>query len=508
MPHALTSDLYARKSNTDAGRSAARQERAWRADCAAEGFTVGRVFVDPESSASRFSRKGRPDYDALVEHIEANTCEMVSLWEPSRASRKMDEWVPFLTLCRDKGVLIRVFGMDGGPVTFDPRRHRDRDALIKDGLLAEGESERLSIRVCAGMADAASQGRPHGKVLDGYKRIYETPTDDTRALVNARGLVIRQVVDEPRAKIYRDAAEGILNGVPADFIARVLNAWEVPTPTGAGRWTGGALLARLLRPGMEGHRDLNGDVITRDAWPPILDKDTAARLRALRQAPRVSRARASTERRHLLSGVLLCGLCRKPMQGFRAAGRRGARYECMKIRGGCCRLGVLLDETDQVVAEMVLARLREPGAGAVFETSAEPDARVEAAQAEVDALLARQKELFASAARPGGPSMALVAAAERELAPAIEAASRRLRVLRTPAALRGFDRDDLVANWDSYPVGDRRVVVSALAEPVVSAVGRGGRWSRWRLAESRWRGQDRTWGDLWRGAGLSSVPGA
>lgn len=484
------SDLYARKSNADAGRSVSRQERAWRTDCAEQDIVPGRVFVDPNFSASRYASKVRPDYAALIEHIRARGCEMVALWEVTRGSRQMGEWVAFLDLCRDMGILVRVFGEDAQ--TYDPRRQRDREALMKEGMAAEAEVERMRSRTRAGTADAAAQGRPPGPLLDGYVRVYGAPTDESVSVSGARRREIHQVVDESRAQLYRAAAEGILAGVPANTIARVLNAWQVPTATGTGTWTGGALMNTLLKPGMEGHRVLNGVIVTRHAWPPILDPVTAAGLRRLREDPLGVRGHADTRLAHMLSGALLCGRCRRPMQGHSRGDRH--RYECEPQRGGCSRVSGPRVEIDAVVSRMVTRRLRQSDMLAVFQPI-EDDTHVQAAQAELDALTARRDELHAAAAKPGGPSMSLVAAAERDLLPRIEAASKRMRTLRTPPVLRGYDPMDLADRWTSYSVGERRAVVLTLAEVVLSPVGRGGSWSLNRLAGSRWRGQAETWAD-------------
>lgn len=496
-------DLYARKSNKDAGRSVARQERAWRADCAREGLTPGRVFVDPDLSASRYAKKTRPDFEALMQWINGSNCHMVSLLEVTRGSRQMGEWVHFLDTCRAQSVLIRVFGDPSDAQTFDPRRQRDREYLLKEGIQAESEVEKMRARTVAGTADAATQGRPAGPLKDGYRREYGALTDESVSLSGAtRRREIRQVIDEPRARIYRWAAEGLLEGVPADYIARVLNAWQVPTATGRGQWAGGALVKALLSPTMQGHRVLNGKVAAECVWPPILDAVTAARLRRMFEAPPAQRTVQDTRLKYLLSGALVCGLCGTPMSGHLRSeadtqGRR-SRYECDRRRGGCNRLSGPLAEIDAAVSAMVVARLRDPDALAVFAPERD-DAKVVQAQAEVEALTARRDELYAEAARPGGPSMALVAAAERQLVPQIEEAQRRLRALQTAPVLRGFDPADLAARWDAYPVGVRRAVVLALAEPVLSAVGRGGSWSVGRLSGSRWRGSEVTWGELWQG---------
>lgn len=498
----ISVDLYARKSSVDAGRSVARQERAWRSDCAEEGLTPGRVFVDPNFSASRYAKKARPDYTALIEHIKTRQCEAIALWEVTRGSRQMSEWVHFLDLCRDMGVLIRVFGDD--PQTYDPRRQRDRESLMKDGMAAEAEIEKLRSRTRAGTADAAAQGRPPGPLPDGYRRVYGAPTDDSLSVSGARRREITQVVDEPRAEIYRAVAEGILAGVPANFIARVLTAFEVPTATGHGRWAGNMLVKAVTNPAMEGHRVHGGQVVARNAWPAVIDSDTAARLRQLVGASRAQRTFRDTRLQHMLSGAILCGLCQRPLQGHtrtaEATPGRRRRYECEPRRGGCARLSGPIDPIDELVSEMVIDRLRQPDATAIFQPSTD-DTRTGEAQAELDGLMLRRDELYAEAAKPGGPSMALVAAAERELLPRIDAATKRVRALRTPPALRGFDPIDLADRWAQYPVGERRAVIAALADVVVAPVGRGGSWSMWRLAGSRWKGSSSTWGDAWRAAG-------
>jgi DNA invertase Pin-like site-specific DNA recombinase len=500
-------DFYARKSSKDLGRSVARQERLFRADCATEGLTPGRVFLDPDFSASRYAKRERPDYEALVEHIRSARCEMFSIWEVTRGSRQMGEWVHLLDLTREMGVLIRVIGEGGADAqTYDPRRQRDREYLLKEALAAEGEVERTRSRMKAGAAVAASEGRPHGFVKDGYKREYGPPTSDSVTLSGARRREVRQVIDEPRAEIYRAAAEGLLNDVPADRIASILMAWGVPTPRGAARWHGSSIVKAVLSPTLEGHRVENGKVVKRDAWPAIIDPATAAALRSKFSVPSPRWKAQDTRLRHFLAAAMSCGRCQAPM-GARVNEyllRRTppptdgtlCRYECTPDRGGCGRVSAPMRPLEALVNELVVARLRQPDALAVF-APAQDDAALIEAKAGLELLIARRDELYAEAAKPGGPSMALVAAAERQLLPQIDEAEARVRALRTPPVLRGFDPADLAARWLEYSVGDRRSVALALAEIVVSPAGRGVRWSPARLARSRWRGDSRTWGELW-----------
>lgn len=509
-------DFYARKSSKDEGRSVARQEKLWRSDCAEEDYTPGRLFVDPDFSASRYARRTRPDYTALLDYIESNQCEVLAIWEVSRSSRQMGEWSYLLDLTREKGVLIRVLGEGGEDAhTYDPRRQRDREFLFREALAAEGEVERTRARMRAGAAEAAAEGRPHGWVKDGYRREYGAPTDDSRTARGKRRREVRQVIDEPRAAIYRAAAEGLLNDIPADRIASILMAWGVPTPRGATKWYGSAIVKAVLSPTLEGHRVENGRIVKRDAWPAIIDADTAAALRAKFESPSPRWKSQDTRLKHFLAAAVECGLCGAPL-GARSNDyllRRNPqarptdvyRYECTPDRGGCGRISAPMRPLEDLVSRLVVARLQEPDALAVFAPTRD-DTALTAAKAELKALTGRRDELYVEAARPGGPSIALVAATERQLLPQIAAAEAKVRQLRTPPTLRGYDPADLARRWPEYPTGVRRIVAMGLAEMVLSPAGRGVRWSPARLARSRWRGESGTWGERWAAEGALSLP--
>jgi site-specific DNA recombinase len=508
-------DLYARKSSKDMGRSVGRQEALFLADCAEEGLTPGRTFLDPEFSASRYARRERPNYQALLEHIRSDHCEMLSMWEVTRGSRQMGEWSDILDLTRDKGVLIRIIGEGGGDAqTYDPRRQRDRDFLFKAALEAEGEVERMRSRTKAGAAVAAAEGRPHGFVKDGYRRMYGSTTDEAHTLSGGKRREVEQVIDEPRAQLYRWTAEGLLNDVPADRIAAILMAWEVPTPRGKGKWHGSSLVKAVLSATLEGHRVQNGKIVKRDAWPAILDEVTAARLRAKFADPSPRWKAQDTRLKHWLAAAISCEACSAPMgarenqyllrRDPQARENQVYRYECTPDRGGCGRVSAPMRPLERLVEAMMRERLRKPDALALFEPEGDNE-ELQRAESDLDLLTARRDELYAEAAKPGGPSMALIAATESRLLPQIEEAAAKVRALRTPAVLRTFDPVDLAENWPGYSPGDRRTVVLSLAEIVVSPTGRGRRWGPRQLASSRWRGSQETWGDVWAREGLDGL---
>lgn len=481
----MRSDLYARKSTADAGRSAARQEAGWRADCAAQGIDLGRVFVDPDLSASRYAKKPRPDYALLLAYIRSGGCQMVSLWEASRGSRQLAEWVDFIDLCRDQRVPIRVFS-DGGR-TYEPWRRGDYKTLVNEGMDAHDESERLSERVREGTRDAALRGVPAGALLYGYRRRY----DD-------RGRYAELVIIDSEAALVRRLLTDTLAGVPLQEQARRLNAAGVPTPRGTGRWVG-ASIGRLLRnPGYRGCRVHHGEIVARDAWPAIITDDEAAQVEALFATPGRSGRHSPTGGTllYLLSGAAVCAVCGGTLRPRGHAGRR-RRYEC--VATGCGKVGAAVDDMDALVAEMVRARLRQPDALVALQPRRD-DALVDQARQRLAALRGRLDELYAEAGKPDGVSPMMLGAAERALKPQIGDAEDEVRRLSAPPVLRGIDPAALADSWADAPVAVRRAVVQALAEVVLTPVGRGGRWSMWRLAGSRWRGDQENWGDLWMSA--------
>lgn len=489
----MVADLYARKSTKDQGRSVGRQRRQWQADCVQLGVQQGVVFEDPDFSASRYARRDRPDYAALLEHIRHGNAQMVSLWEVTRGSRQVGEWVAFLDLCRDRGVLIRVFGGED-PETFDPRRQRDREHLINEGIKAEAEVERLRSRINPGIVDSALQGRPPGPLLYGYARIYGAPTDGSLSPSGSRRRDIRQIIREDEAEIVRRMARDTLAGVPLNTQAQTLNAAGVPTPTGKGVWRGSHINRLLRNPTYEGHRVLDGKVVAENAWPAILDPDTAAQVRRILETPGRRNA-LDTTLLYQLSGAALCGPCRRTIRVKHKPG--GLKYQCR--HQGCLRVSAPMGAMDAAVDQLIVARLRMPDAAPAFVPATEDPALAEAESA-LRALKERHKELVEATSKPGGPSMSLVAAAEKQLLPQIDVAEAKVRQLRRPPVLRGYNQDDLARRWPDYPVGERRAVLMALAEIVLSPAGRGQRWSLWRLAESRWHGDNQTWGEIWRRA--------
>jgi site-specific DNA recombinase len=473
------------------------------------------IFTDNHRSASRFATKPRVGWEQVVAYLAANSVHVLVLWEVSRGERRLGPWIALLDLCRERNILIHIVKDDE---TYDPTDARDRRDLAQEGIEAESESERISKRIRRDKRAAAAEGRPAGRLNYGYRRIY-----------NERGRYIRTVLDEHQAMVKRDIIDqGVVEGRPTYAIAQELNAkryeartqawrlareaaagvgdwparwaavqdavefgrrWDSP---GRGVWHPTTILRLAGSPTYLGKRVHQGEVVGETDWPQLTDEVTFRRIQA-RLAAKDGRRQRDTRLRNQLSGALVCG--RDGCGGRFAMGRGGLFYRCQK----CVRCSINKAAADRIVDKMVKARLRDSDAAPLFRES-DDDGAIEAAEQEARTLQARLDEHYAESAA-GRLSARGLSMVEADLLPQIESAQKRASSLATPSVLRGIDPIALANAWEGQPVELRRNVIAALADIRVAAVGRGKHLAVWRLAESRWRGDVRTWGEYWRQVG-------
>jgi site-specific DNA recombinase len=67
-------------------------------------------YWDESISASRYFRGVRGGFDALIADLEQDRfgAQVLMIWESSRGSRRVGEWVRLLELCEQRAVLIFV----------------------------------------------------------------------------------------------------------------------------------------------------------------------------------------------------------------------------------------------------------------------------------------------------------------------------------------------------------------------------------------------------------------
>lgn len=499
--------LYTRVSSdrTDLGKSVEEQEAECRAYCRRQGWAVVRVFVDNDRSASRYARKDRPQYLALREFLTDGHADVLVMWEGSRAQRDLRDFLSLRDLCAERGIGYSYSGR-----LYDLTRTDDRFSTGLDALLAERESDVTRDRVLRSVRANAAAGRPHGKLLYGYRREY----DD-------RGVFIRQVEHPEQAEVIREAARRIAAGEACNSVATDFNRRRIPAPragwdavrvrrllrtTGpewaelraeigtrikagdelgriatdlrtrevpviGGQWDLTQVKRLVTNPSYAAQRVHRGQVTgTAAVWPAIIDEVTFANCQRFLSDPRRRTVR-DTAVKHLLTGTATCG-----------APGCGSRLAVQKNRGSIaylCRTGfhvsIKCDLLDRYVEAHVFEWMAMPD---ILDRLGMPDDQADAAAAaaKVEAVEKRARlDGFYRQAAGGKISPEGMAAIEGQLLPEIRAAERRSKTAHVPPILRELAGPNPAAVWGRFTIGQRREAVHLLMAVEVYSGRRGAR---------------------------------
>src|SRR5438445_77080 len=129
--------IYTRvsKDTKGRGRSVAEQEAECRKLCEREGWRIVDVLSDNDRSASRYAKRGRPAWDEVKHRIAAGKVGVLVVWEASRTTRDLGEFVAMRDLLSAHGVLLSYDGE-----TYDLTKTRDIKRASQDAVGAESES--------------------------------------------------------------------------------------------------------------------------------------------------------------------------------------------------------------------------------------------------------------------------------------------------------------------------------------------------------------------------------
>jgi site-specific DNA recombinase len=245
----------------------------------------------------------------------------------------------------------RIVAVDDG---YDSEVPGSRVAAAVMASMAEAESETISYRRKA----AALYGAERGQYVKGGIRPFGRNHDGTIVPAEADGL--------------RYVVERILEGESIGSMSRWLNEQGLtPPPRRSKRlegeiapsaWVGTALSRTLRRPDLRGIRGHNG-IEYPGNFEAIIDEATGLRLVALLTGNRPS---PRDGRRHLLTGLMCCGLCGQRM-GYGSVKDRSPdkpryyKYCCRKPDGAanCGRIAIGEESTDAYVVRMLLQALLE-----------------------------------------------------------------------------------------------------------------------------------------------------
>jgi DNA invertase Pin-like site-specific DNA recombinase/DNA-binding transcriptional regulator YdaS (Cro superfamily) len=463
--------VYGRQSRGKA-KSISEQLTICSTDVLDQGWTITAKYQDG-SSASRYARQQRDDWQRVLADIDAGKLDVLVLWESNRGDRQLTTWSSMLDLCRDRGVLIRITNHD---TTYDPRKRVDWERLAHEGISSASDSDKISVGVRRGHAGAAMAGRPsHGKTPFGYRRRYDQDT----------GELIGQEADPETAWIPREIITRVAKAEPISTITDDLNERKVQT-AGAVMWYRQRVRDIATNVAYIGKRTYNGRTYDGN-WPGLVDEITFyAAQRVLTDPARVTTRPG--RQRWLLSYLGVCDVCDGPLCVVLG------RYRCLK--SSC--VTIVRVETDNFMEKAIRLRLQQPDVYESFRKAGEAgDQEVMAARTEAAQLRESLNQWRRSAAK-NQTSPESLAVIEADLTGQIRVAELRADQASIPVALRrllepGADFDE---RWAESPIPARRDAIRAVVDLRVGPASLPGSRSfdRNRLDNSRWAGDSLTWG--------------
>jgi len=457
----IKSAVYLRISDDKTGEALgiARHREDCLRLCAQKGW--GPVeYVDNDTSSK--AGVDRPAYRQMLSDIASGALQAVVCWHTDRLTRVPIEGEQFMDLVARMGIERNLATVTG---EIDLSTDDGRFMFRIMGAVARKEMERKSARHKSASRQKARMGKAHstGRAF-GYNTNGTLKTNEANAI---------------RAAHIAMLAGATLYGIAAQWNQQGL------TSTRGNRWTGRTVRQVLINGRYAGLRFHLGELVTDDTgqpvkveWKPIVDRDTWEQTRALLSAPARFTGKSSG-RRHLLTGLAVCGECGSKMGSMSRSSGRGSGYICKT----CYGVSRAMEPTDQFVIDVIAALLAREDAAVVL---AKPRPDTSALTDEVNRLRAR----IASAEQDYNDDLITA----RQMNAKIEQAKARLaevdaKLLNATAsrALEGLvGKADAAARFAKLSLDRRRKVVDTLCEVTIRKARRGARFDD-RLIEITWR---------------------
>lgn len=451
-------DVYVRVSRVG-GRegesfiSPKEQEERCRRQIAADGYKIGKVFVDLDKSGGTMER---PAFEQAMQRVRDGVSGGIVVAKLDRFGRTVN------------GVREAAFEIEGHGAVFvscaekiDTSTAMGRFFLTLLAGMAELELERIRENWATAHANHVARGVPTGRAPAGYRK-------------NGEG---RLVVDEEHAPAVVEAFDLRAAGGTWAQVRDLLRERGVPT-SGGKPWVE-RTASRLLS-----NRTLLGEVrfgslVQKDAHLPLpgLTPALFRKVQGTREEPAPRRRKEPA----LLAGILRCAVCGGRMTLDRSV-RDGKPYPFYRCRSEAHQdrpsIGAAL------VEEYVVQRALEHAGTVWYERPRGGDEAYEVAQAELDAVLAEVAELDAayeagemsavSYGRARTPLELAQAEAEARADAAADASGTFLHYLPAPSDpdLEGWTAEDYaeagIANtrmaFDRLPVEKQRLALKSLVK--------------------------------------------
>jgi site-specific DNA recombinase len=431
----ITVREYLRVSTDHSGRVRSHDEQ--HADNLRHADEYGWQFAGPPykdvGSASRYARKAREGYDKLIDDLKNDRfgADVLIIWESSRGSRRVGEWAVLIDLCEDRNVKVHV---TAHARTYDPSNPRDRRTLQEDAVDSEYESGKTSMRGRRAAVANAEEGKPHGRIPYGYRRIYDEHT----------GRFAKQVPKEGEAEVVRElfarlikghslrsisvdfAQRGIRNDSGAPFAAPHLRCIAINPAYAA---------YRVHDPGRKTHGLSANARMLPGNWEPLVSKADFLAVKRILSAPERVTTRPGRGV-HFLSMIAKCGVCggKLAVRYSKDGAFRVPEYSCHKK--SCIRISKAA--LDEFAENEIFAFMERDDLHASW-MAPEESANVELAHVRDElATIRAQLDDLAEQVGSGRLSAMLAAKAEPALLARLQKVEARERELSTPNVLAGF----------------------------------------------------------------------
>lgn len=387
--------LYARQSKADPD-GIDRQLPRLRRLVADRGWAVVDEYVDDGMSASK-SRGPSSDWARMLADAKAGKVDTVIAVDLDRLLRGLQD---LLTLIEHDLMAVTV----NGEIDLTTADGEFRATIL--AAVARLEVRRKAERQSRAQLQRAQQGRaPKGVRPLGYATSGDVIEDEAAVVHEIYRLFA--IADGPSiASIAKGLSGGESDQIPKSLPhlpkrnrtlaiernARRAAEGEDPVPVPAdGPWDSSTVLGILRNPRYAGYsvytdrnaraenkrrtwyaqilRDEDGDPVM-GQWTPIIEPDVWWTVQERLNSPaRITNRTGSTARKHIGSGLYLCGICDKPVRAH------SKRYRC---EGHIMRSRELIDDW---VLRLVRERLSRPDLADAIPTGDEP--RLQAIAAEI-----------------------------------------------------------------------------------------------------------------------------
>ena len=392
-----------------------RQMEDTAALCEIKGWDLAEVYVDNDRSAT--SGKPRPEWERLLADIEAGKIDAVAAWDQDRVNRTMDDLQRYQKVFAAHGTLLAT--TNGGEI----------DLATPQGVLfaqmrtanAQFENSMMRVRMKRAARQRAERGIPKWRRAFGY---LDTPAGP---------------IPNPKlAPLVRDAYAAIQAGSSLKDIARTWNeagalteSWRkqrdddgnIVTDPDTGKammictrkpWNESLVSQFLRNPRNAALRNHGQEIVAQGTWAPLVDPALWHAVQATLDARAGSLlGQRRTARRHLLTGMLVCGKCDSgaTMAGRWQMSKTGGKpgrpkagqtkephpgqmlhrisYVCKHCRG----CSVRADDIEPLLYELIGARLARPDAADLLKAEVHDAAEAEAIRAEKAALYGEMRSL-------------------------------------------------------------------------------------------------------------------